>query len=287
MNKHSLVSLILGAWLVCGALPLQAQSTDTQQMQARLARLQQGAAAQAAPQALAEMRGALQALSQLPPQSADYALQKERFENKAREAELRVQAQADTDKLRLLEQQQQALSNTVQVLQARKADLQDRLAHRRQELAQRENLNEELARQRRARLDAESRLARLAQEQQQLDSGLNALLGQLGELRDDASGKHLRMSSAALFGRGATLSAAGQKQVQAFVKLVQLLPARRFSVQVAPETAGGAALAQARAEALRQALVAAGLPAASVGVGMSSDLPAGSSEILIMLLNQG
>lgn len=283
MRKHSLIFVFLsGVALYSPALFAQDKAAELQALQARLQSLQSQDALEAAPQALGEMRDALEALRGMSQGSPDYKLQKRRFEDKAREVEIDVQARHDTRQVQVLEQEQQALVTDLQRLQMRRADLEDRIARREQDLAQRQELNAELAQQRQARQAAEARLAQLATEHQQLETGLNDLLAQVAQVRDAADGKHVTFANAQLFSHGAQVSGPGTRRLQYLVNLVKLLPDRRFTVRVAPEQAGGSgSTAQLRAQALVDTLVQAGLPAANVAVADNQGLAPGTAEIVI------
>lgn len=280
MSKSIFMSVVLAGMLLGAGAAARAADPELQTFQQRLSALSQGQAAQAAPQALAEARAALEAMGKAAPGSPEYALQKDRFESKFREAELLAQAAEDAGRVQALTQRRDALLGELQQLQARRAELQDRIAHRRQEMAQRLELNEEIERQRRARLEAESRLAQLALEKQRMEAGLNALLSRAAQVQDDSEGKHLRLDGAVLF-RGQQLTAAGQRQVQSLVALVRALPDRRYTVRVAPEQPGTEAVAEARAQALAQALIKYGLPAEAVDSAVEAGLPAGQVEVLM------
>lgn len=280
MSKSIFMSVVLAGMLLGAGAAARAANPELQTFQQRLSALSQGQAAQAAPQALAEARAALEAMGKAAPGSPEYALQKDRFESKSREAELLAQAAEDAGRVQALTQRRDALLGELQQLQARRAELQDRIARRRQEMAQRLELNEEIERQRRARLEAESRLAQLALEKQRMEAGLNALLSRAAQVEDDSEGKHLRLDGAALF-RGHQLTAAGQRQVQNLVALVRALPDRRYTVRVAPEQPGTEAVAEARAQALAQALIKYGLPAEVVDSAVEAGLPAGQVEVLM------
>lgn len=283
MRKLPLIFVFLsGIAIHSPALFAQDKAAELQSLQARLQQLQTQDALEAAPQALGEMRDALEAMHRMSQGSPDYSLQKRRFEDKAREVEIDVQARRDTEQVRVLEQEQQALVADLQRLQMRRADLEDRIARRDQDQARRQELSTELEQQRRARQAAEARLAQLATEHQQVEAGLNTLLAQVAQVQDTADGKHLLLDNAALFSHGAQLSGPGTRRLQYIVNLVKILPDRSFSVRVAPDRAGGnAAGAQLRAQALADALVQAGLPAANVGIADNQGLAAGTAEIVI------
>lgn len=280
MSKSIFMSVVLAGMLLGAGAAARAADPELQTFQQRLSALSQGQAAQAAPQALAEARAALEAMGKAAPGSPEYTLQKDRFESKSREAELLAQAAEDAGRVQVLTQRRDALLGELQQLQARRAELQDRIARRRQEMAQRLELNEEIERQRRARLEAESRLAQLALEKQRMEAGLNALLSRVAQVQDDSEGKHLRLDGAALF-RGRQMTAAGQRQVQSLVALVRALPDRRYTVRVAPEQPGTEAVAEARAQALAQALIKYGLPADVVDSAVEAGLPVGQVEVLM------
>ncbi|MEW5792483.1 MAG: hypothetical protein ACOY4L_03745 [Pseudomonadota bacterium] len=280
MSKSIFMSVVLAGMLLGAGAAARAANPELQTFQQRLSALSQGQAAQAAPQALAEARAALEAMGKAAPGSPEYTLQKDRFESKSREAELLAQAAEDAGRVQVLTQRRDALLGELQQLQARRAELQDRIARRRQEMAQRLELNEEIERQRRARLEAESRLAQLALEKQRMEAGLNALLSRVAQVQDDSEGKHLRLDGAALF-RGRQMTAAGQRQVQSLVALVRALPDRRYTVRVAPEQPGTEAVAEARAQALAQALIKYGLPADVVDSAVEAGLPVGQVEVLM------
>lgn len=266
-------SLYTLALLFC--LPVQAQSADLGDYQERLSAASRGPAASAAPQDLAEAGQALTAMRRAAPDSPEYAFQRDRLETRLREAELKGQAAENREYLGALKQQQDIYVAEIRQLKARQTELQSQIAQRRQAQAQRAELNAELERQRRARLEAETRLARVAAERQQIEASLNILLSQWAQVSEDSQGKRLRLEASRLFGSKHSLSSQGRMQVQNLAALLKALPDRRFLVS---EAAGPSA---ARAEALAQALIQAGLPAQSVSVVPGTNLPAGQLELLV------
>lgn len=267
------LSLYTLALLFC--LPVQAQSATFGDYQDRLSAASRGPAASAAPQDLAEAGQALTAMRNAAPDSPEYAFQRDRLETRLREAELKGQAAENREYLGALKQQQDIYIAEIRQLKARQTELQSQIAQRRQAQAQRAELNAELERQRRGRLEAETRLARVAAESQQIEASLNALLSQWAQVREDSQGKHLRLDENRLFGRNHSLSSQGRLQIQNLAALLKALPERRFLVSAA----SGPSVA--KAEALAQALIQAGLPAQSVSVVPGADLPAGQLELLV------
>lgn len=261
------------ALLYC--MPALAETSDLNSLQQRLASARQGAAATAAPQELSDAEQALAALRQDKPGSPDYIFEQDRLEARLRQAELKGQDTENREYLHALQQQHDTYIREIQQLKARQDGLKDQIAQRHQSQAQRDELNAELERQRRARLDAETRLAHVAAEQQQIEASLNALLGQWAQVSEDDEGKHLRLSVSSVFGHKDTLSAQGQQQVRNLATLLKGMPDRRFVVRAFP----GAG--QSRANALAQALVFDGLPAQSVAVESAADLPPNQLEILV------